>query len=343
MVRRLAVLCRYLPDSTKSSGELRFDHILRHLASRAGEVRIFAEHHGNRHRFPDLAVHPMSELGRLGRGSDLAFLEFWFMAKYLRTVRPWGAPTILDSVDVEFVRRARERHVMGEPAGYWRLEKRREVAAYRKVDQVWAVSDADAAHIRHLAAQLVVVPNIFDAPADVPAFSARRGICFVGSFSHQPNVDGLRWYRDHIYPHLQDIPHTIVGHGAPDDLAAMPGFVGGVPDSSVCVRAARVSVAPLRYGAGLKGKVLEAWACGTPVVTTAMGDEGYAGTGTGAAVATDDPLAFAQAVRELVTDESAWSRMSERGRAVARQYAPSVVTPVIDQALASVLATRTLA
>ena len=342
-MRRVVVLCRYLPDRTQSSGELRFDHILRHLIRRAERLVIFSEHPGNRHLFADVPVRPIADLRQWREPIDLAFLEFWFMATYLRLLRARGARVVLDSVDVEFVRRSREARLIGADAGYWRLERRRERDAYRKVDQVWAVSDADAVHIRPLARDMAVVPNIFTRPVDVPGPEERQGLCFVGSFFHQPNVDGLRWYRDHVFPRLQDIPHTIVGNGAPPDLAAMPGFVGHVPDSTVCVRHARVSIAPLRYGAGLKGKVLEAWACGTPVVTTTIGDEGYGGATSGASIAADDPDAFVQAVRRLMEDDAAWRAMSAQGLAIAARYSPDVVAPVMDKALARVSAWPALA
>lgn len=333
---RVVVLCRYLPDRSQSSGELRFDHILRHLIRRVEHVDIFAEQQGNRHLFADVPVHPITALDQWREPIDVAFLEFWFMAPYIDTLRARGARVVLDSVDVEFVRRAREAHVIGADAGYWHLEADREREAYRSADQVWAVSEADAWHIRPLARHVVVIPNIFQRLVGVPGIEARRGVCFVGSFFHQPNVDGLRWYRDHVLPRVEEFPHTFIGNGAPPDLSALPGFIGHVPDSTAYVQTARVSIAPLRYGAGLKGKVLEAWACGTPVVTTTMGDEGYAGAVSGAAIAADDPEAIACAVRMLMRDDAAWLAMSTRGRAIADGYTPEVVSPVIDEALAAV-------
>jgi len=336
----IVVCCRDLPDCTKSSGELRFWQILRHLHRRAGALSVFAEHDGNRHLFPDLRVWPMSALAAQCPAADLALLEFWFMDEYMPSLRRHGIPLILDSVDVEFLRRAREQAVHGVDGDYYHLEKAREIAAYRSADQVWAVSERDAMHIRDLNPNLVVVPNIFDPLDHVPGFAERQGVCFVGSYNHQPNVDGLRWYREMIYPYLSDIPHTIIGNAAPADLRAMPGFVGGVEASVEYVCRARVSIAPLRYGAGLKGKVLEALACGTPVVTTAIGDEGYGVGGAGAAIVTDDPETFAAAIRRLVADEEAWTRMSRQGHAFAARYAPAAVGPIIDGALDAMLAAR---
>jgi glycosyltransferase involved in cell wall biosynthesis len=336
-IDHIVVLCRYLPDHTKSSGELRFWHILRRLCSRSRSLTVFSETDGDRHLCPDLPVHPMSTLaGRRPRDVDLAFLEFWFMDLYLPILRGWGIPVILDSVDIEFVRREREKVALGISGDYFHLEKAREIDVYRAVDQVWAVSAADAAEIRALNPNIVIVPNIFDPVGQVCSFAERQGICFVGSYSHQPNVDGLRWYREAIYPRLCDIPHTIIGTGAPEDIQSMPGFVGSVPSSVEYVSRARVSIAPLRYGAGLKGKVLEALACGTPVVTTAIGDEGYAASGNGCAIVARDAEEFSAAVRKLMVDEPLWTRMSARATKFAARYAPDCVGPTIDRALEAV-------
>ena len=332
-IARLIVLCRSLPDRTKSSGELRFWQILDRLRRRSRSLVVFTEESGNRHLFPDLAVYPMAALEAHAPGADLAFLEFWFMGRYLPTLARHRIPAVLDSVDVEFLRRDREKALLGLDRGTYRREKAAEIRAYRAADQVWTVSKPDAARIREIARRIVVVPNIFRPPSRVPGFASRRGVSFVGSFSHQPNVDGLRWYRERVWPLVSDIPHAILGNGAPEDIRAMPGFVGGVERSTAHVSRARVSIAPLRYGAGLKGKVLEALACGTPVVTTSIGDEGYAARRRGAAVVADDPEAFARAIRRLVGSQAVWSRYSQRGRALAARYAPSVVGPVIDAAL----------
>jgi glycosyltransferase involved in cell wall biosynthesis len=337
MIERLIVLCRYLPDPTKSSGELRFWQILRQLRSRARVLTLFAEDPGNRHLFCEAEVYPMSALEAKAVPADLAFLEFWYMDLYLPTLRRRGIPVIMDSVDIEFLRREREKTIVGAGDGYYHAEKAREIASYRAADQVWAVSAVDAAQIGDFAANIVVVPNIFSPPAEVADFRHRAGVCFVGSYSHQPNVDGLRWYRDHIWPAVQDIAHTFVGHDAPDDLVALPGFVGGVDASAPHVAAARVSIVPLRYGAGLKGKLLEALACGTPIVTTAVGDEGYGAGAAGAAIVCDDPGDFGAAIRRIVDDERRWTGMSRCARALAGQYAPAAVAPIIDAALDSVL------
>lgn len=332
------VLCRYLPDRRKSSGELRFWQILRHLVAQSRRVTAYVEH-PRRSPLRGLAVRPIADLPQV-QSADFALLEFWFMARHLDALRSRGIPVVIDSVDVEFLRRAREKKVLGIKGNYYHLEKRREIAAYRAADQVWAVSDDDAERIESFCRSLVVVPNILGSKKRLPTFVRRDGVCFVGSYSHQPNIDALRWYRKAILPKVRSLPHTIVGNDAPSDITRMRGFVGGVDASARFVERARVSVAPLRYGAGLKGKVLEAMACGTPVVMTPIGDEGYAAGRAGAAIVTTDPREFADAIRRLHTDERLWRRMSSRGRELAARFSPEVVGETIDTALDDLTATE---
>ena len=161
MSNRILVVCRSLPDPTKSSGELRFTQILRLLAERCSTLEVFAETEGNA-ALHDLPVYPVSALPGRCAGADLAFLEFWYMDLYLPPLRAAGIPVVLDSVDVEFLRRARERELLGLDDGMYRDEERRERAAYAAADQVWVVSAQDAEQLPDVGHKLVEIPNIVD-------------------------------------------------------------------------------------------------------------------------------------------------------------------------------------
>ena len=108
----------------------------------------------------------------------------------------------------------------------------------------------------------------------------RKGILFVGGFSHGPNIDAVEWFVDEIYSQIREkanIPFYIVGSNAPDDIKALDGdgivFKGFVSDEELAKLYAncKIVVVPLRYGAGVKGKVVEAIYNGSPIITTSVG------------------------------------------------------------------------
>jgi glycosyltransferase involved in cell wall biosynthesis len=159
----------------------------------------------------------------------------------------------------------------------------REITAMRMADSVITHSAAEAAYLRNLCPgiDLHVVP--WHVPPRQPAASdARHGIAFIGSYEHPPNRDAVAWLIDDIMPLVwQTAPHitcAIAGSGWPqhalqqlDKRITLRGFV---PDLGAVLDNARLTVAPLRFGAGVKGKVLESFAAGVPCVMTPIAAEG---------------------------------------------------------------------
>ena len=168
-------------------------------------------------------------------------------------------------------------------------------------------------------------------------FGERNGIGFIGHFRHSPNEDGLRWFLAEIMPRLRSIRPGLMlhvgGHDLPDDLTAMAGpdivVHGGVEDLAGFFAGLRLSVAPLRYGAGFKGKVATSLSFGVPVVGTGIAAEGTGlADGDGITIA-NGGQAFARAVVLLHDSEAQWhaqsSRALERCRAL---YAPEAALEV---------------
>ena len=223
------------------------------------------------------------------RFHDIAWLVTWHVAEqYLPEIRRHSPLTrvVVDSEDVHFLRELRGAELSGDPAERERAEatRVREQAVYAQADALVAVSDQDAAVLSEFAPAVptAVVSNIHDPEPAGPGFDERAGLLFVGSFWHAPNVDAVLWLAHEVLPlvrtRLPDLRVRIVGAGAPAQIRALAGngieIAGQVPDLLPDLHSARVSLAPLRYGAGVKGKVGEAMAFGLPVVTTTVGAEG---------------------------------------------------------------------
>lgn len=359
--KRILVADPFLPAHDRASGSRRLFEVLRLLAAQGHEIAFFS-----RYRRPDderyarelaelgIEVHaglaPGSpELGSLlsSRRYDAVMLSFWYLAEeVLDDVRRFapGASVLVDTVDVHWVRERREAELHGDGALLARAEqtKERELAVYRRADTLVAVTEDDRqALLAELPGAAVhVVPNVHEPGPTAPGPDGRQGLLFVGNFRHTPNVDAVRFLCAEVFPRVrEELPGatlTIVGDAAPPEVLALAGpdvtVTGWVPSVEPYLRSARVSVAPLRYGAGLKGKIGEALAAGLPVVTTSVGAEGMGLEDGAAALVADDPAAFAAAIVRLHADDELWRALSTAGPAlVSERYGRGAVAPLVER------------
>ena len=173
-----------------------------------------------------------------------------------------------------------------------------------------------------------VVPLIAggDPVETVPPFGERCHVGFVGGFRHQPNVDAVNYFLDRIWPLLREqVPEAefdIVGTDLPPTLLSRTGkdgvrYLGHVPNLSRWLDTLRMTVAPLRFGAGAKGKVISSLAAGVPCVLTSIAAEGMGLKGNESLVA-DEPAEFAARMVELYCDSGLWSAQSQAGLASSK-------------------------
>jgi GT2 family glycosyltransferase/glycosyltransferase involved in cell wall biosynthesis len=367
-VRRLLVMDPFPPAHDHNSGSLRLFELLKAMRGAGAAVTFVAAKAMGAERYLDelrelgISAHGLDtdriDLARLladGR-FDLAWLSFFHLAQQclplLRAHTP-ATKVVVDTVDVHFLREQRQAELLGEQAAPGLLRqaletKRREREVYRQADALVAITDTDAAVLADLVpgAPIYVVPNVHaDHPAG-PGFEARGGLLFVGNFNHGPNIDAVAWLGTEILPRAAelspDIRATVVGGGVPPALARLAGerlaFAGRVPSMTPYLAAARVSVAPLRFGAGMKGKVGEALAAGLPVVTTSIGAEGMGlVTGTHCLVA-DDADTFAAHAARLHSDKVLWAALAASGRRlVAERWSPTAARNRVQGVLDGVL------
>jgi glycosyltransferase involved in cell wall biosynthesis len=267
---------------------------------------------------------------------DAILFEFYFAAEsYLDAARFWqpNARLLIDSVDVHFNRllaKARLTHAIKDYTTARRM-KRRELAAYKKADVVIAVSEEDRSILHREVGNLPVevIPNIHAIP---PLAEGKANVCnsllFIGNFHHDPNVDAMLYFCKEVLPLIKrDVPDvrlTIVGDSAPKEVRELAGesirVLGFVPDINSLLQANDISIAPLRYGGGMKGKIGEAMAHGLPVVTTSVGTEGFGLTPGRNVLVGDSAEGFANAVVQLIRDRglyqslrsAAWTFVNER-------------------------------
>ena len=275
----------------------------------------------------------------LDRFYDVVWFELGIIARQAlsrtKIFQP-HARTIVDSVDIHF-----DREWSGVAVGAVDRETAarnevNELAAYRAADVVVVVSEADKALLstRPPMPPLEILPNIVPL-RNRPSVDRLKEALFVGGFLHHPNVDGLLWFTSEVWPLvIRQVPEaklTIVGANAPQEivqLGRIPGItvVGYVTDTGPYLDRAMISVAPLRYGGGMKGKVNEAMAAGLPVVTTRFGVQGIGGTSGTHFLVADDPAAFAQEVVSLFQFPAHADAMGQAAKAfVSDRFTPEAV------------------
>lgn len=270
--------------------------------------------------------------------------------QYWRDIRTWSPESffIIDSFDVCYVRQRRKADLGADPRQIWEaLEiKRLELSMYRRADMVLTVTEQDKQRLLADAPGLKVGISTDIHPSTGQSTTKEsKDIVFVGNYNHDPNVDAVLYFVDSIWPRIKgrlgDARFYIVGNAPTDEIEALASediiVTGFVPEVTPYLHQSKVFVVPLRYGAGLKGKIGEALASGIPIVTTSIGAEGMNLIHRKNAMVADDPDQFADCVADLYTDPDLWQLLSEEGREHAhRNYSYEAADRYWQEVIAAV-------
>lgn len=242
------------------------------------------------------------------------------------------AKIAFDTVDLHFLREQRKAELENDAslAKAAKITRLKELNLIEQSDVTLVVSSVEKSILGELLpeADIRVLSNIHSIQTDVKPYHDRRGLMFVGGFQHPPNIDAARWLIDEILPQLiqaePDIELHLIGSRMPEWLQAIrtPGLKnhGFVEDITPFLNQSRVSLAPLRYGAGVKGKVNQAMAYGLPVVATSCAAEGMHVTDGVDILIADDTEAFVGQILRIYRDESLWSKLSQNGQKNVETY-----------------------
>jgi glycosyltransferase involved in cell wall biosynthesis len=343
-----ALVCALMPQFDRDSGSRRVFDLIAFLQEAGWAVSFVADHTKNDERYArtlqqrGVAVYAGSkiwieQLVALNR-FDLAVFGLWHIAEpYLPIIRRTSPETriIVDSIDLHFLRNA--RRIFREPNGNGSLGKLdsayademiREANTYAAADGVLAVSQKEADLINDFVGDPTLACTLplssGSTPSSIP-FAERRGILFVGFFRFSPNISAVEYLCKEILPRLDpalldEHPVYIVGDGLDETVRSfgrhLPQvrMVGWVPSLLPYLQRARITVVPLLYGAGTKGKLIQALIVGTPSVSTTVGIEGLDLRDGEHVLVADDPVAFASAMARLLRDEALWQRLARQGR-----------------------------
>ncbi len=301
----------------------------------------------------------LSRLARCG-AFDLALFAFWPIAElYLPSLRQAcpDARIIVDSLDLHFLRDAR-RLLRGAPTpapldAEFADQMAGELNTYAAADAVLTVSAKEAQLLSDFGGDALfaaVVPDCEEMEASSVSLAERKGILLLGSYQHLPNVDALEYLCQEILPRVdRDLlaahPVQVVGTGVSASVRSLVEktepirVVGWVPSVIPYFHRARLSVIPLRYGAGTKRKMIQALMTGTPTVTTEIGAEGLDLRHGEHVLEANDPEAFARSIEQLLKDEALWGRLASNGRSlIVRTHGRDTVRSRFLQTLDAVMA-----
>lgn len=264
---------------------------------------------------------------------------------------------ILNTEDLHFLREAREKcikqNVHFENIDLYTDKAKREIAAIYRCDKTLMVSETE---IELLTNTFRIDPSLFiylplfgEYKNERLSFEERKGFVFIGNFLHTPNWDALQYLKAVIWPLIRAKDKTAVIHiyGAyPSEKVTQlskpqEGFYveGRAEDAREVIENARVMLAPIRFGAGMKGKLLEAMELGTPSIVTPIAAEDMNSENRWNGVITSDPERLAQEAVELYHDKDRWEQSQKTGEELIKmRYSAAIYKDTFRIELETLLA-----
>jgi glycosyltransferase involved in cell wall biosynthesis len=250
---------------------------------------------------------------------------------HLKSIRKYCPQTkvLFHTVDLHYLRMTREAELQSDREKQQAAMEMKELefTAFRESDVSIVVSTTELDLLRQdlPEVKLHVLPLILDIHGTDKVFSDRSDIVFVGGYQHAPNVDAVQYFVSEIMPllrkQLPGVRFYAVGSKVPAEIQALASedviIAGFVEDLTPLLDKMRVSVAPLRYGAGIKGKIGTAMAVGLPVVATPLAAEGMSLSNGEYILVAEGAKQFTDAIVRLYEDEALWNRLSHNGVAFA--------------------------
>lgn len=243
--------------------------------------------------------------------------------EYAKFVAP-NSKFIFNTVDLHHIREDRDAKINNNKetaSSVW--TKNREFSLCRQSDATIVVSSTEKEILsRHCPnAKIYFVPLLRKISGRTNEYQHRKDIAFVGNFNHKPNVDALIYFFNEIWPLVKEkqnnIRIIIIGPDAPDEILKFTNediiFLGHVKDLETALSNIRLTIAPLRFGAGAKGKVISSLACGVPCICTSLAVEGMDFIVNQDIIVADNINDFAFAIMDTYNDKAKWNRFSDAG------------------------------
>jgi glycosyltransferase involved in cell wall biosynthesis len=355
-----------MPTVDRDAGSLFVDYTVRFLLDAGWRVTFLAgqepeaveRRHADRLRrmgVDTYAGYGWAERILTSADFELALISYWEPAsRLIPLVRRHSPATriLLNTIDLNFLRVARRSFSQRAALdGAYGGAVANELNTYDQADALLTVSDKERDLLDDfLGKQAFTLPLVEDVPRSPHPVDARRGMMFVGNFRHLPNCEAVEHLCGEVLPLVDKSllarhPFTVLGSWLDqvslDVDPASPGvdLVGWVPSVRPYLERSRISVVPLRHGAGVKGKVIQSMMAYTPVVTTPIGAEGLDLVQGEHALIGSDATDLAAGITRLLTDDPLWERLARQGADhVDARHRPDVLGPRFIEIVEAVMA-----
>jgi GT2 family glycosyltransferase len=266
--------------------------------------------------------------------------------KYKKLFENFNGQFIYDSIDIHHVRLLREYNLNNKSNKKlftkYKYYKKIELISAKLADKIIAITPNEFEFFSKINKKTFIIPNIHVKSKDLnPIYETRSNILFIGGFQHTPNIDAVIYFCKEILPiiwtHDPKISFTILGSNPSRDVLNLANsrimVTGWVKDCTSYFNSHKVFVCPLRFGAGMKGKIGQSMAYGLPVVSTCIGAEGIGLKHLHDSLITDDVTKFAEYVYKLYTDKLLWCRIHSNSLATLKRYSPEEISIKIKSLL----------
>ena len=336
--KNILVIDHYVPKFDKDSGSYRMYNFLKILVELGHKVTFigddlkqFEPYTGNLQQSGiEVIYRPFVSsiegyLAANGAFFDIVILSRHHIAiKHIQMVKKYciKAKIVFDTVDLHFLRESRRFGIEKDRKILRNAEKLKEteLCLARSSDITLVVSPIEKEILLKEIPSLKVevISNIHFAHQCKNSFSRRRDLMFLGGFAHSPNADAVKYFVKEIFPlvkeRIGEVKFYVVGNEPPAEIRSLASedviVTGYKEDLAPYFNECKVFVAPLRYGAGIKGKINQSMSYGLPVVTTTIGAEGMGLENGINALIADGPGDFADNVASAYKNEDLWNKIS---------------------------------
>ena len=250
-----------------------------------------------------------------------------------------NAMRILDTIDLHSLRLARQQSFKDQSEfgneDLFSDTAKREIASILRCDLSLLISETEMdllqSQFKIDKSLLYYLPFLVDRieDSDWPVFEERKDFIFIGNFLHEPNWNAVQYLKEAVWPKIRkllpEVSMQVYGAYPSQKVLQLHKpeerflILGRAENAEAVVKKARVVLAPMRFGAGAKTKLLEAMQCGTPSVTTTIGAESMHGNLAWNGIIADDADAIANAAAALYQDESLWKQSQQNGINIVNQ------------------------